>query len=234
MTDPTLATQTGGRRLRLTATQALMLRGLAVFVASLLLVTTVRALSARSDRSGRGAAYTGTAIIHELTTLRTSLDRTSGEMELMQLELDRARALLDFSSRYQVPSDLTALIYDTALREGLDPDLAFRLVKVESDFDVKAHSTAAAIGLAQVQIKTARFYQPGVTPQRLYDPATNLSIGFRYLHDLTGTYQGNLRLALLAYNRGPAKVNQMLGVGREPGNSYATSVLSVTASRRRR
>jgi soluble lytic murein transglycosylase-like protein len=234
MTDPTFAVQPGGRRLRLTATQALMLRGLAVFVASLLLVTTVRALSARSGRRERGSAYTGTAIINELTTLKSSLDRTSGEMELMQLELERARALLDFSSRYQVPSDLTALIYDTALREGLDPDLAFRLVKVESDFDVKARSTAAAVGLAQVQLRTARFYQPGVTLQRLYDPATNLSIGFNYLHDLLGTYQGNLRLALLAYNRGPAKVNQLLGVGREPGNGYATSVMGPTASRRRR
>lgn len=234
MTDSTTTIQVGGRRLRLTATQVLMLRGLAVFAASLLLVTAVRALSARSDRWDRGTAYTGTAIINELTTLRSSLDRTSGEMELMQLELERARALLDFSSRYQVPSDLTALIYDTALREGLDPDLAFRLVKVESDFNVKAQSTAAAIGLAQVQLRTARFYQPGVTLQGLYDPAINLSIGFRYLHDLLGTYQGNLRLALQAYNRGPAKVNQLLGVGREPGNGYAQSVLSPTASRRRR
>lgn len=234
MTDPSFTAQPGGRRRRLTATQALMLRGLGVFVASLLLVTTVRALSARSDRRERGAAYTGTAIINELTTLRTSLDRTSGEMELMQLELERARALLDLSSRYQVPSDLTALIYDTALREGVDPDLAFRLVKVESDFNVKATSTAAAVGLAQVQLRTARFYQPGVTLQQLYDPETNLSIGFRYLHDLLGTYQGNLRLALLAYNRGPAKVNQLLGVGREPGNGYAKSVMSPTASRRRR
>lgn len=234
MTDPMMTVQAGGRRFRFTATQVLMLRGLAVFVASLLLVTTVRALSARSGRRERGAAYTGTAIINEITTLRISLDRTSGEMELMQMELERARALLDFSSRYQVPSDLTALIYDTALREGIDPDLAFRLVKVESDFNVKAQSTAAAIGLAQVQLRTARFYQRGVTLEQLFDPATNLSIGFRYLHDLLGTYQGNLRLALLAYNRGPGKVNQLLGVGREPGNGYATSVLSPTASRRRR
>ncbi len=210
-----------------------MLRGLAMLVASLLLVSTVRALSARGDDRAPGGAYTGTAIVNELSSLRNSLDRTSGELELMQLELERARALLDYSSRYQVPSDLVALIYDTALREGLDPGLAFRLVKVESDFNVRARSTAAAIGLAQVQLRTARFYHPGVTLERLFDPATNLRVGFRYLHDLLGTYQGNLRLALLAYNRGPAKVNQLLEGGREPGNGYATSVLSPTASRRR-
>ncbi|MBI2072965.1 MAG: transglycosylase SLT domain-containing protein [Gemmatimonadetes bacterium] len=233
MTAPTLANQATGRGPRLTATQVLMLRGLALFVACLLLVSTVRALAARGGTGEGGATYTGTAMVKELTNLRSSLDRTSGELELMQLELQRARALLDLSSRYQVPSDLVALIYDTALREGLDPDLAFRLVKVESYFNPRATSSAQAIGLAQVQLRTARFYQPGITLKRLYDPATNLTIGFRYLHDLIDTYQGDLRLALLAYNRGPAKVNQLLGVGQEPGNGYASSVLSPTASRRR-
>jgi soluble lytic murein transglycosylase-like protein len=232
MTEPTLSNQ-AGRGPRLSATQVLMLRGLALFVASLLLVTTVRALAARGGAGEGGAAYTGTAIVKELTSLQSSLDRTSGELELMQLELRRARALLDYSSRYQVPSDLVALIYDTALREGLDPDLAFRLVRVESYFDPKAISSARAIGLAQVQLRTARFYQPGITEKRLYDPATNVGIGFRYLHDLIETYQGNLRLALLAYNRGPAKVNQLLGDGQEPGNGYSTTVLSPNASRRR-
>jgi soluble lytic murein transglycosylase-like protein len=210
-----------------------MLRGLALFVASLLLVSTVRALAARGRTGEGGAAYTGTAMVRELTDLRSSLDRTSGELELIQLELRRARALLDFSSRYQVASDLAALIYDTALKEGLDPELAFRLVKVESYFNPKATSSAQAIGLAQVQLRTARFYEPGITLKQLYDPVTNLRIGFAYLHDLIQTYQGNLRLALLAYNRGPAKVNQLLGEGQEPGNGYASSVLSPTASRRR-
>lgn len=217
----------------MSATQRLMLRGLALFVASLLLVSTVRALVARGGAQEAGAAYTGTAMVKELTDLRSSLDRTSGELELMQLELRRARALLDLSSRYQVPSDLVALIYDTALREGVDPDLAFRLVKVESSFDPRATSSAQAIGLAQVQLRTARFYQPGITLKQLYEPSTNVTIGFRYLHDLMETYQGDMRLALLAYNRGPAKVNQLLGDGQEPGNGYATSVLSPTASRRR-
>jgi len=81
-----------------------------------------------------------------------------------------------------------------------------------------------AIGLAQVQLNTARFYKRGVVLDDLYDPATNLMIGFRYLRDLLGTYH-DLRLALLAYNRGPTKVNQLLGDGREPGNGYATKML---------
>ena len=214
-----------GRR-HLTATQGLMLRGVGIFVAALLLITSVGVLSARSEKD-RPAAYTGTAMVRELSSLQSSLDRTSGEMELMQLELHRARALLGYSSRYQIPADLAGVIYDTALREGLDPDLAFRLVKVESNFHVRARSSASAIGLAQVQLRTARFYEPGITLERLYDPETNLATGFRYLRDLLGTYQDNLRLALLAYNRGPAKVNQLLGIGQEPGNGYAKTVMGL-------
>ncbi len=232
MTDTTLNPQPlmmGGKRL--TATQSLMLRGLALFAAALLVVTTVRALSARGGGLAAERAYTGTAMVREVSSLRNSLDQTSGELELMQLELGRARALLDYSSRYQVPSDLVGLIYDIALREGLDPDLALRLVRVESDFKVRAHSPAEAVGLAQVQLKTARFYQPGITLEKLYSPTTNLKIGFRYLHDLLATYQGNLRLALLAYNRGPAKVNQLLGLGQAPANGYDQAVLSLRARR---
>jgi soluble lytic murein transglycosylase-like protein len=231
MTDTTFGTSTsfGGRRL--TATQGLMLRGVGIFAAALLLITSVGVLSARSEKDAPPGAYTGTAMVRELSSLRSSLDRTSGEMELMQLELHRARALLGYSSRYQIPADLAGMIYDTALREGLEPDLAFRLVKVESNFQVRAKSSASAIGLAQVQVRTARFYQPGITLERLYDPETNLATGFRYLRDLLGTYQDNLRLALLAYNRGPAKVNQLLGIGHEPGNGYAKSVMGPRAGR---
>jgi soluble lytic murein transglycosylase-like protein len=209
---------------RLTATQALMVRGVAVLVAALLVVVSVRALIARPEAGPTAGRYTGTAVLRELTSLRSSLDRTMGEREILELELRRSRALLDYSARYQIPADLTTLIYDTALREGIDPDLAFRLVKVESGFNPRGRSSMGAIGLTQVQLGTARFYKAGVTLEDLMDPATNLTIGFRYLRDLMGTYH-NLRLALLAYNRGPAKVNQLLGDGREPGNGYATTVL---------
>ncbi|MBI2535456.1 MAG: hypothetical protein HYW06_00445, partial [Gemmatimonadetes bacterium] len=75
MTAPTLANQATGRGPRLTATQVLMLRGLALFVACLLLVSTVRALAARGGTGEGGATYTGTAMVKELTNLRSSLDR---------------------------------------------------------------------------------------------------------------------------------------------------------------
>ncbi|GBD33638.1 MAG: hypothetical protein KatS3mg081_1748 [Gemmatimonadales bacterium] len=211
-------------RNRRPATRTLMFRGAAVFAGALLLVTAVGALFARSDSSG-SAPYTGRLVVREFSALRNSLDEASGEAEVLRLELARANAVIEYSARYQIPADLAGLIYDTALRAGIDPELAFRLVKVESNFDPKATSPAGAVGLAQVLLRTAQFYEPGITLERLYDPATNLWIGFRYLRDLLGTYQGNLRLALLAYNRGPTKVNELLQLAQDPANGYARSVM---------
>ncbi len=216
--------ETGKRRKTLPATGRLVFSGAVVLAGALLLTTAVGVLFARSDTSVDGT-YTGRLVLGELRALRTSLDEASGEAEILRLELARANAVIDYSARYQIPADLASLIYDTALREGIDPELAFRLVKVESNFNPRATSPAGAVGLTQVLLRTAQFYQPGITLQRLYDPATNLWIGFRYLRDLLGTYQGNLRLALLAYNRGPGKVNELLQLAQDPGNGYARSVM---------
>src|SRR5439155_21216839 len=116
-------------------------------------------------------------------------------------------------------------VYDVALSEGIDPGLAFRLVKVESGFNPRAMSHVGAVGLTQVLPSTARLYEPGLTTQQLYDRDTNLRIGFRYLRDLLDRYPANMRLALLAYSRGPAEVEQLLGAGRNPANGYETEVM---------
>jgi soluble lytic murein transglycosylase-like protein len=211
-------------RRALPTTRSLVLRGAAVFAGALLLVTAVGVLFARSETPA-DLPYTGRLVVREFSALRKTLDETSGEVEVLRLELARANAVIEYSARYRIPADLAGLIYDTALKAGIDPELAFRLIKVESNFDPRATSPAGAVGLAQVLLRTAQFYEPGITVERLYDPATNLWIGFRYLRDLLGTYQGDLRLALLAYNRGPAKVNELLQLAQDPANGYARSVM---------
>jgi len=55
---------------------------------------------------------------------------------------------------------------------------------------------------------------------------TNLRVGFRYLRYLIDKYDGNVRLALTAYNRGPGTVDRLLRQGRNPDNGYAGKVLS--------
>ena len=126
---------------------------------------------------------------------------------------------------YDIPRDLAEDIYDIALEEEIDPDVAFGLVRTESAFKGSATSHVGAIGLTQLMPKTARWLQPGVTTRDLRDQRTNLRIGFKYLNDLMRKYDGDTELALLAYNRGPGTVDRVLKRGGDPDNGYPDMVL---------
>ncbi|HEX2090916.1 MAG TPA: lytic transglycosylase domain-containing protein [Longimicrobiaceae bacterium] len=126
---------------------------------------------------------------------------------------------------YRVSAKLARIIVEAAQEHEIDPEIAFGLVRAESGFRTSATSPVGAIGLTQLMPRTARWLEPGVTTRELRDPATNLRIGFGYLRDLIEKYDGNERLALLAYNRGPGTVDKALKRGRNPDNGYADFVL---------
>ncbi len=161
----------------------------------------------------------------DLQTLSQQLESMRGELAVARLQLDRADAVIEFSDRFNVTAGLTQAIYDIALAEGVEPGLAFRLVKVESRFDVRAKSSAGAVGLTQILPSTARLYEPGLTIEQLYDRDTNLRLGLRYLHDLLERYDDDLERALTSYNRGPSKVQELLAAGLDPRNGYSQSVM---------
>ena len=152
--------------------------------------------------------------------LRSQLLGTQGQLEAMTARLNRATRIIEYSSRYAVSADLAARVFDAANGESIDPELAFRLVKLESDFDPHAQSAAGALGLTQLMPSTARYYQKGLRDAQLFDPDLNLHIGFRYLHSLIEQYHGNVGLALLVYNRGEAAVESARAEGRNPTNGY--------------
>ena len=161
-----------------------------------------------------------------LGTLGDQLSAARGEMDLLRIQLDRANAIMAGSAKYQIPADLAASIYDIALSEGIDPALAYQLVKIESNFKATARSSQGAIGYTQLQVATARFYEPGVTEKALMtDRELNLRVGFRFLNDLLDKFDRDTHLALLAYNRGPAKVSGILAQGGDPTNGYSDAVL---------
>ncbi len=164
-------------------------------------------------------------VAQAMGSLEQQLTGTRGELELVRLQLERTSAILENSARYQIPSDLAEDIYDIALSEGIDPELGFRLVRVESGFKATARSPMAAHGYTQLQLPTARFYDPDVTVQDLYDREKNLRIGFRFLRDLLEQFDHDMELALVAYNRGPAKVAGILATGGDPANGYAEAVM---------
>lgn len=161
----------------------------------------------------------------EVAALRKDLDDARGRLALAELRLERMTAVERYSALYRIPVDLAEAIYDIALAEGIHPSIGFQLVKVESSFQARARSSVGAIGYTQLMIRTARIYEPKVTVADLQDRDTNLRIGFRFLNDLLLQYDQDLHLALLAYNRGPGRVNQLMARGQDPANGYSEAVM---------
>ncbi len=160
----------------------------------------------------------------EIGRLRTELDNSRGDLALAKNDLSRYERMFRLSARYDVPSRLSQAIYEAAVKEKIDPELAFRLVKIESDFKENALSPVGAVGLTQLMLPTARHYEPNITREELYQRDRNLRIGFRYLRGLISEYR-DVSLALLVYNRGPAAVDLARANGMNPSNGYEQVVM---------
>lgn len=161
----------------------------------------------------------------EVAQLRQQIEEATGQLKVATAHLDRWSRIFGYAREYGIAADLAAAIHDVAVEEKIDPELAFPLVRLESRFDEKATSSAGAIGLTQVMLPTARGFDKTMTAERLYDRETNLRIGFRYLRQLIRWQRGDVQMALLAYNRGPAAVETARELALDPSNGYERVVL---------
>lgn len=130
-----------------------------------------------------------------------------------------------YAFQYGISYELASAVQAAAREEGLDPDLAFRLVEVESEFEERAVSSVGALGLTQLMPATAESLSPGITREEIFDRDTNLRLGFRYLRWLLRAYDGRVTDALHAYNRGPGTVDRIRASGGDPANGFADRVL---------
>lgn len=158
-------------------------------------------------------------------TLRAQLASAQGELTLVKAQFERADKIMQYSTQYGIPAGLAGKVFDASIRAGVEPELAFRLVRLESEFNPKAVSKVGALGLTQLMPSTAKLYDKTITREKLFVPEVNLRVGFKYLRTLLDMYHGNVRLALLAYNRGEDAVWRDVRAGVNPGNGYDLSVL---------
>jgi len=100
---------------------------------------------------------------------------------------------------------------DAATRAALDPYFVAAVVREESSFDPQARSRVGARGLMQLMPDTARQLAKGrglpAGDDMLADPGANLALGSAYLAGLMKEF-GEPRLAVAAYNAGPARVRE--------------------------
>lgn len=112
------------------------------------------------------------------------------------------------TARLVAPQAIARLVATTAARYDLDPKLVLAVIAIESDFQADAVSPRQARGLMQLLPATAQRF--GV--RHVFDPAENIRGGVRYLHWLLGYFNGDLALALAAYNAGAGAVLRYGGV----------------------
>ncbi len=124
--------------------------------------------------------------------------RTFAVPEARTFRTTRAAAPRVARQRYE------PLIQAHAARAGLPPELVRAVIQVESGFNPRARSPKGAMGLMQLMPATAAWL--GVN--RPFDPDQNIAGGTTYLRTLLERFDGNLELALAAYNAGPGAVER--------------------------
>ncbi len=108
--------------------------------------------------------------------------------------------------------------------------LVLAVIRQESNFDIRAESSAGAKGLMQLMPRTAKLeakmmrqpYSPNALTSK---PSTNVALGSHYLGRLLDRYDGHPALALAAYNAGESRVDQWL---RNIGDPRGSDIDSIT------
>lgn len=88
------------------------------------------------------------------------------------------------------------------------PFLIAALIRQESAFQEEARSRVGAAGLMQLMPRTARLMDRTAVGRKLYQPEVNLRVGIKFFERLVERYDGDVELALAAYNAGPEVVDR--------------------------
>ncbi len=163
-------------------------------------------LSATRKRLGKGKSDAGLARLYlEIGNYNGAMNIYSQAALKPSSEDNRAWALL-------YPQAYRELINKYAAQEGIEPSLAYAVMRAESSFLPAAKSPVGARGLMQLMPTTAAavLHTKKIDPERLYDPELNIRLGSKHLRDLLDSYGGNRIAVIASYNAGAHNVNRWL------------------------
>ena len=157
-------------------------------------------------KSGKGKPDPGLARLYlEIGNHNAAMSLYNSSMLKRSIDSRRAWALL-------YPRAFGELILKYSDKAGVDPSLAFAVMRAESSFAPAATSPVGARGLMQLMPHTAALvlHEKKIDPDRLYDPELNIRLGTKHLRELIDKYDGNLVAVIASYNAGAHNVNRWL------------------------
>jgi len=101
-----------------------------------------------------------------------------------------------------------SIILEAGNKYDVDPALIKAVIMAESSYDPMAVSKKGALGLMQLMPGTA----DELDVEDPFDPVHNVNAGVKYLKGLLNEFEGNLELAIAAYNAGSKKVRKFNGI----------------------
>ena len=101
-----------------------------------------------------------------------------------------------------------SIITKVAKRHQVDPALVKAIILAESEYNPNAVSRKGAKGLMQLMPHTAQ----SLGVEDIFDPEHNITGGVRHFKDLLNQFDGDIKLALAAYNAGSRKVREYKGI----------------------
>ncbi len=167
----------------------------------------------------------------EAQTIHYVLDQEEEQLQAMTQEV-MAIAGIDNELKAQHYANI---FIEAARNYDLNPRLLLLLTLIESRFDPQAVSSKGALGMTQVMPQIWLTRIEFISDRKdLMDPFLNIHAGAHVLRHYLDRAKGNVKLALLMYNRGEGAVNRDILKGRDPSNGYAQKVLFSDENERRR
>jgi soluble lytic murein transglycosylase-like protein len=153
------------------------------------------------------------------TSRALTVYRVEGEIERALFQIQATHSLstqpfgdVVYASNSPLPVNVATqyanVFRDAASEAGIDPRLLLAVAFRESALNPNAVSPRGAVGMMQLMPATARYL--GVNDP--LSPEENVRAGAHYLKKLLSAFNGDLDLALAAYNAGPENVRRFNGV----------------------
>lgn len=140
-----------------------------------------------------------------------SIAKDNGWTEISYYTIQQSNHWDDLEMRYPLP--FKQHIGQKAKQYNIESSWIYGVIRQESAFVADARSGAGALGLMQLKPSTARYIAGKYAMSKpnksdLIDPATNITLGSRYLKYVLEKFSNNAVLATAAYNAGPGNVSK--------------------------